>query len=239
MKGREKAPPQVLAALYIRVSTTEQSANGASLRTQEDRLRAHCKLRGWSVAGVYSDDASAKNMDRPALQKLLADMAAGKFGAVCATKLDRLTRSVKDLYGLLETFQERDVALVSTTEAIDATTATGKAMVGLIGVFAEWERDVIRGRVRDGIRGKRDRGEVYGPVPFGFRARGGKLAPHEREMEAVRLMRKLRERGKSLRAIAERLNRDGVRTRRSGKWAGRQVAYVLRNDIYGKYIKGR
>ncbi|HET8580826.1 MAG TPA: recombinase family protein [Nitrospiraceae bacterium] len=238
-RGRALGPAQARVALYVRVSTAEQATNGISLDVQERRLRALCRERGWAVAGLYADDASAKDVKRPELQRLLDDARAGKFQAVAVYKLDRLTRSVRDLYVLLEAFGERGVSLVSVTESIDATTPAGKAMVGLIGVFAEWERDIISSRIRDVMRDKRSRMEVYGSTPYGFkRTRDDRLVPVERELQVVRLVYGLRRKGKTLAAIAAALSRRGATTRKGRDWAPATLLYVLKNGLYAPYVKG-
>jgi len=239
-RRKEDGAAPTRAALYIRVSTAEQATNGISLDVQERRLRALCRERGWAVAGVYQDDASAKDVKRPQLQRLLDDARAGKFQAVAVYKLDRLTRSVRDLYALLEAFGERGVSLVSVTESIDATTPAGKAMVGLIGVFAEWERDVISSRIRDVMRDKRSRMEVYGSTPYGFkRTDDDRLVRVDRELQVVRLIYKLRRKGKTLAAIAAVLTRRGVATRRGRDWAPATLLYVLKNDLYAPYVNSQ
>lgn len=198
------------AAVHIRVSTEDQAANGVSLAMQETRLRALCKERGWKVAGVYRDGHSAKNVKRPALQRLLGDAVAGKFDVVCAHKLDRLTRSVRDLYDLLETFKKRRVAIVSAAQSIDATTLAGQAMVGMIGVFAQWERESIGARIADALRHKRREGKVYGSTPYGFERDGDCLVPKGAQLGVVRGMHRLHRKCLPLHAIARKLNGGGV-----------------------------
>src|SRR3990172_6662732 len=102
------------AALYVRVSTEDQAVNGVSLEVQEERLRAYCVARDWQMVKVYADQGvSAGHLDRPALRRLLDDAKARKFEPALIFKLDRLTRSVRDLGTLLDFFEKRDVGLAS------------------------------------------------------------------------------------------------------------------------------
>jgi len=225
------------AALYTRVSTEDQTANGVSLSMQEERLRAYCKARDWQVHKVYMDDgASAKTLDRPALMRLMADARTRKFEAVCAYKLDRLTRSVRDLGTLLEFFDKRDLALVSLSESFDATTAAGRLMVNLLGSVSQWEREIIGERTSAALKFKRNHLKVYGEVPFGFKRIGDRLEPLDRELVVVRRMYGLRRDGLTLRAIADTLNRDRIRTKKGKRWAAEQVRYLLGNELYETYV---
>jgi site-specific DNA recombinase len=225
------------AALYTRVSTEDQTANGVSLSMQEERLRAYCKARDWQVHKVYIDDgASAKTLDRPALTRLMSDAQARKFEAVCAYKLDRLTRSVRDLGTLLEFFDKRDLALVSLSESFDATTAAGRLMVNLLGSVSQWEREIIGERTSAALKYKRNHLTVYGEVPIGFKRIADRLEPLEPELATVRRIYGLRRDGLVLRRIADTLNRDRIRTKKGKRWAAEQVRYVLGNELYGPYV---
>jgi site-specific DNA recombinase len=227
------------AALYVRVSTEDQASNGVSMAAQEERLRAYCKARDWQVHKVYVDDgASAKTLDRPALVRLMSDAQARKFEAVCAYKLDRLTRSVRDLGTLLAFFDKRDLALVSLSESFDATTAAGRLMVNLLGSVSQWEREIIGERTSVALKYKRDHLKVYGEVPYGFKRIGDRLEPLEHELAVVRRIYGLRRDGLTLRTIAEALNRDRIRTKKEKRWAAEQVRYVLGNELYGPYVVG-
>lgn len=225
------------AALYVRVSTEDQASNGVSLSMQEERLRAYAKARDWQVTKVYVDDgASAKTLDRPALTRLMEDARARKFEAVCIFKLDRLTRSVHDLGTLLEFFDKRDLGLVSLSESFDATTAVGRLMMNLLGSVSQWEREIIGERTSAALRHKRNHLRVYGEVPFGFKRIGDRLEPLDRELAIVRRMYGLRRDSLTLRAIADTLNRDRIRTKKGKQWAAEQVRYILLNELYKPFL---
>ena len=221
------------AALYIRVSTEEQATNGISLAAQAERLSAFCAARDWHVARVYTDDAaSGKTLDRPALERLLSDMKAGQFDTLVILKLDRLTRSVRDLGILLDLFDHYRVALVSLSESLDASTAAGRLLINLLGSVAQWEREAISERTSLALQHKRSQFRVYGQVPYGFRRAGDRLLPEDSELAVVRQIFRDRELGHSLRKIAERLNTAGICTKKGRTWAAEQIRLILGNTIY-------
>ncbi len=229
-----KAGERPAAALYCRVSTQDQASNGVSMEVQEDRLRAYCRSRGWRVVSVHRDGGySGKDLERPGVKRFLAEVESGRLGAVVVLKLDRLTRSVRDLADLIAAFEKKHVALVSLTESLDTGSAAGRAMVNMIGVFSQWEREVIGERIASALRHKKSRLEVYGgTTPLGFRRVGDRLVRVPSETRAVRLILRMRRRGLSLRAIAARLAERRIRTKTGGRWYASTVRAILGNTIH-------
>jgi DNA invertase Pin-like site-specific DNA recombinase len=121
------------------------------------------------VEVIVDGGESAKNLNRPGLRHLIAMMEDGKIEAVIVAKLDRLTRSVKDLCGLLELFEKRKVALISVAESLDTGSAAGRLVITIMGAVSQWEREAIGERTRDALRHKRTSGERVGNIRFGFR----------------------------------------------------------------------
>src|ERR1700688_2244349 len=156
---------------YVRVSTDRQAEQGVSLEAQEAKIRAMGTVQGADLLEVIVDGGeSAKSLNRPGLQRLLALVNAGKIDAVIVAKLDRLTRSVKDLCGLLELFEKRKVALISVAEALDTGSAAGRLVITHSwGAVSQWEREAIGERIRDALRHKRSQGQRVGNIAFGFR----------------------------------------------------------------------
>jgi site-specific DNA recombinase len=135
---------------------------------------------------------------------------------VIVAKLDRLTRSVKDLCGLLELFEKRKVALISVAEALDTGSAAGRLVITIMGAFSQWEREALGERTRDALQHKRSNGERVGNIEFGFRLSADlrHLEPDPTEQAALAEIRNLRRQGHTLRGIAAKLNKSGHRTRR-------------------------
>jgi site-specific DNA recombinase len=138
-------------ALYTRVSTSEQAAEGTSLEYQKEQLEVYCKAQGWEVFSTYTDPGcSGKDDKRPGLKRLMQDAKAGLFDKVIVLKLDRLSRNLRLLLELQEKLQENDVALISLKENIDTTMAIGKTVFQVLGLVGEWERSAIIERTRSG-----------------------------------------------------------------------------------------
>jgi DNA invertase Pin-like site-specific DNA recombinase len=145
------------AAVYARVSTTEQTPEN-----QLQVLRAFTSARGWTVTEFVDHGISGAKDRQPALDAMLADVRRRKVDVVVCTKLDRLARSVKHLVALGEELRALGVELVVLDQAVDTTTSGGRALFGMLAVFAEFERDLIIDRVRAGLARARVQGKKLG-----------------------------------------------------------------------------
>jgi DNA invertase Pin-like site-specific DNA recombinase len=153
---------------YVRVSTDKQAGQGISLEAQEARIRAMAAVQAVELLDVIVDSgASAATLKRPGLATLLAHVEARRIDRVIVAKLDRLTRSVRDLAKLLERFERRGVSLISVSESLDTSTAAGRLVLNVMMSVAQWEREAIGERTKDALRHKRLTGERVGTVPFG------------------------------------------------------------------------
>ena len=189
---------------YIRVSTSEQAQEGLSLAAQEERIRGYCTAKGWRLIRVYRDEgASGKTLDRPGIQSLIRDLKADGVDVVVIVKLDRLTRSVRDLGRLIEDlFDGRSLA--SVEESLDSSTANGRMVINLLGTVAQWEREINSERTSAVLRFKRERGEWVGRVPYGFRIEGGRLVEDPEAMTTIRAIKRAYRRGRSVRELARK-----------------------------------
>ncbi len=222
---------------YIRVSTEDQAVSGLGLADQEQKVRGQAAAKGLTIELIKDEGYSAKSLNRPGAEKLMAMIQRREIGGVIVAKLDRLTRSIKDLGTLVELFDRHGVALASCAESFDTTTAGGRMILNMIGVIAQWEREVIAERTRDGLAQLKRRGEHAGMVQYGYRSSGtkkaggtGKLLENKAEMRIVNLIKAERAAGKSLREIAEHLNALDFRTRRGSPWRVQYVDNVLRRN---------
>lgn len=207
------------AAIYIRVSTQEQAQEGYSIGEQKERLIAYCKAHDWVIADIYVDGGySGSNLKRPAMQKLITETA--KFDVVLVYKLDRLSRSQRDtLYLIEEIFMPNTVDFVSMQESFDTASPFGKAMIGLLAVFAQLEREQIKERTRMGRIARVKSGLYHGGGfnPIGYDYQNGKLTINPYEAEQVRKIFNWYLEGRSLRQITELLHKEGYATR-YGTW---------------------
>jgi DNA invertase Pin-like site-specific DNA recombinase len=216
---------------YVRVSTDRQAEQGISLEAQEAKIRAMATVQGVELFEVIVDGGeSAKNLNRPGLRRLLTLVDSGKVKAVIVAKLDRLTRSVKDLCNLLELFEKRGVALISVAESLDTASAAGRLVITIMAAVSQWEREAIGERTRDALRHKRSTGERVGNIRFGFRLSpdGKHVEPDPGEQGVLTEIRHLRQSGHTMRGIAAALNRQSLRTRRGSAWRLEHVARIIK-----------
>lgn len=221
-------------AIYVRVSTARQDQEGYSIPLQKERLFAFCKAKGWVVAGLFVDPGhSGSSLERPGIMKLVEGVEAGKFDVVLVYKLDRLSRSQKDTLFLIEdVFMANNTDFVSMQESFDTGTIYGRAMVGILSVFAQMERETITERTLMGRAGRAEEGLWHGggTDPIGYDYIDGELVVNEQEAAQVREVYSLYADGYSVTEITRRM--EGRRTKH-GDWSHTStVGNVLDNPLY-------
>ncbi len=246
----KSSPPRKLrCAIYTRVSTDaglEQDFN--SLDAQREASQAYVKSQaheGWILNRDRYDDGgySGGSLERPAMQKLLADIKERRIDVVVVYKVDRLTRSLADFAKLVEVFDGHGVAFVSVTQSFNTTTSMGRLTLNVLLSFAQFEREVTGERIRDKIAASKKKGIwVGGVVPLGYEVREQKLIVDAEEAETVRLVfSRYLELG-SLPALQRDLRERGIVTRQRKLSSGRTVGgrfltngplnHLLRNRVY-------
>jgi len=214
---------------YARVSTDKQADRGVSLEAQTEKIRAMTVVHSAELTDIIVEAGeSAKTLNRPGMQHLLALVDSGEVNVVIVAKLDRLTRSVQDLCELLGRFERHGVALISVAESLDTSSAAGRLVLNIMTAVSQWEREAIGERTRDALSHKRSRGERVGNIAFGYRLGADRVhvEPDEVEQAALTRICKLRDQC-TLREIAEQLNEQGLRTRRGSRWRHEYVARVI------------
>lgn len=233
MKTEQYAPTK-RAALYIRVSTLEQAQEGYSVGEQKERLIAYCKAKDWLIADIYVDGGyTGSNLNRPGIQKLISE--TDKFDLVLVYKLDRLSRSQRDtLYLIEEVFRPKGVDFISMQESFDTSTPFGKAMIGLLAVFAQLEREQIKERTWMGrvARAKTGLHHGGGNIPIGYEYEDGKLRVNPYEAEQVKKIYEWYLAGASLKAITDRLQEQGYTNKYSSYNSWSSVRNILGNETY-------
>lgn len=224
-------------AIYIRVSTEEQAAEGYSISAQKEKLKAYCNAQDWEDFKFYVDEGrSAKDLKRPLLQEMLSHIKKGLIDTVLVYRLDRLTRSVVDLHNLLSLFDEHDCSFKSATEVYDTSSAMGRFFITIISSVAQFERENTSERVSFAMAEKARLGEYVPSAPFGFdKGKEGKLIINEKEKEIyLDIVDKIL-RGYSLRQTCAYLDSIGVKTRRStDMWKVTTLRWILNNTAaYG------
>jgi len=179
----------VKVGIYVRVSTADK---GQDPEMQLGPLREYASVRGWDFLEYVDLGESGVKDRRPGLDRLMEDAQKRRLDGILVWKLDRLGRSLKHLLTKFEEFHALGIRFISYTENLDFATPAGRAMASLIGVFAEFERDLIRERVRAGLENARRKGKRPGRRPF-F------------DMASLGTLGRLRDRGMSVRAIAREM----------------------------------
>lgn len=215
---------------YARVSTENQLEN-YSIEEQTDRLKAYCAAKGWSLRKLYVDGGfSGGNTNRPALQQMLTAIRQGGVDAVVVYKLDRLSRSQKDTLTLIEDeLIAHGADFVSINENFDTSTPFGRAMIGILSVFAQLEKDQITERFTMGRIGRSKAGYYHGGShpPTGYDYKDGLLVVNEYEAMQIREIFSRFISGKSINSISRYLS-----GRYTTKWTPAKVLAVLKNTVY-------
>lgn len=230
------------AVLYTRVSTQEQVAGGISLRDQEEKLLAYCKMTGLEPVHVIREEgiSAAKPLaTRPGGQELLNMVNRGQVAHVVALKLDRLFRDAADALTESKAWDKAGVTLHLVDmggQALNTASAMGRFFLNTMAGFAELERNLIAERTEAAMKYKKVHREAYSPVPFGYNREGDNLTENEQELKAVQLIREWRGQGWTLQKIAQELTARGIKTKRGGKWYPGTVKYILENNLYSEAV---
>ena len=220
---------------YVRVSTEGQADGGVSLDAQRAKLSAYAIAMDLDLVAIVEDaGVSAKSLARPGLGRVLAMLDSGEAEGVLVAKLDRLTRSVRDLGDLVERYFASRCSLLSVSDSIDTRTAAGRLVLNVLTSVAQWEREATGERTRDALAHMKREGVKLGGAALGW-TRGDATDAHGRrvvedvgaEAETVGRIVALRAEGASLREIAATLDAEGRTTKRGGRWAAETVRKVL------------
>ncbi len=226
-------------AIYTRKSledAVEKEFNSIDAQREagENYARSQ-KANGWILLEKRYDDYgwSGGNVNRPALQELLADCEAGKVDVVVTYKLDRLSRSICDFADLTAKFDRWGVSFVAVTQEINTATSAGRMMLNILITFAQYEREVIAERIRDKKAATRKKGKWDGGiVPFGFQVVEHRLTELPEEAKVVKHVFRRFTQIQSPKQIALELNESGRLYRKERKWSIKQISWLLRNVVY-------
>lgn len=215
---------------YIRVSTQGQVEEGVSLDAQRAKIEAWCNLNDAELVAVFTDAgiSGARMERREGLQAALK--ATGKGMVLIAYSISRLARSTSDMLEIAKQLERKGADLVSLTEKIDTTTASGRMVFRMLAVLSEFERDQVSERTKAALAHMKAKGEKYGPVPFGYSELEGRLIEVKRETRIVAEIARMRDQGIAFQAIADQLNEDGIQGKRGGKWYASTVRYLLQRQ---------
>ncbi len=217
---------------YTRVSTVEQAERGLSLAAQEKGLRDYAASVGAELAGVETDAGlSGRTTRRPALQRVLAMLAAGEADGVVVVRLDRLSRSLRDAAELFARADREGWQVHSLSERLDTGSPGGRFVCHVLAAMSQWEREMAADRTRTALAERKRRGlRISGRPPFGWAFDGDRLVRVEPEQRQLAVMQRLAAEGLGSKAIAARLAAEGTVNPRTGRaWFHGTLRDVLRS----------
>nr|DAI18846.1 MAG TPA: integrase [Caudoviricetes sp.] len=222
-------------ALYVRVSTTSQLEEGYSIEEQKAKLESYCDIKDWHVYKVYTDGGfSGSTTERPALEQLIKDAQSKLFDTVLVYKLDRLSRSQKDtLYLIEDIFLKNNIEFVSLLENFDTSTPFGRAVIGLLSVFAQLEREQIKERMQLGKLGRAKSGKsmMWAKTSYGYNydKETGSMTVNEYEALAVKEIYASYLAGMSITKLRDKINEEYPK---KPAWSYRTIRGILANPVY-------
>ena len=221
------------AGVYIRVSTEDQVREGFSLGEQKKKLLALCKFKDLEVYKVYEDaGVSAKDMEhRPQFQQMLQDMKDGKINYIVAYKLDRITRSVRDLEELITLLEQYGCYLLCDRDDVNTSTANGKFFVRMLTVLSQLEIEIVSERTKFGLNGAIKSGHIPGQRPFGYtKSEEKKMIIDPTTRPYVEKIFNMYLEGKSFQQIANYFNDNNLYPEK--KWRDTTISKIIDNRIY-------
>ncbi len=212
----------------------------SSCESQEEKIRSFVNSQNnWRVFKVYSDAGySGATLNRPNIQQLLSDLKKEKIDVVLVYKIDRLTRSPKDFYQLIEFFEQSKIDFISITERFDTSTPAGRLLRNIMFTFAQFERELTSERTRDKMLERAKKGLCSGGfTPYGYTRQNKKLVPQKKEAEIIKSIFEKYLETQSLSAVYKFLKEKGIKSRNGNIFSKTNIAYSLRNVVYMGKIK--
>lgn len=232
----------IKTGIYIRVSTEEQVSEGYSIDAQKQKTVEYCEKNNYQIVNFYIDEGfSGKSLQRPKITELIEDVKKRKLQVIVTYRLDRLTRSLKDLANMLDLFEKYDVVIKSVSEELDVSSLSGRAMVQMLGVFAEFERGSIAERVQLAREQRAREGFYTAPgkmLGYDYDPETQNYIINESEAKIVRELFDLYISGKGAYYICRYFNEKGYRTINNKKFYVTAIKRIIKNGWYycGKFL---
>jgi len=220
------------AVAYSRVSTAGQAEKGVSMEDQKLKIEQYADLYGFSITEFITDGGeSAKNLNRPGVQRILTMMKQQEIEAVIVAKLDRLTRSVRDLADIVELANRKNISLISVNERLDTGTAAGRMILNMLGVISQWERETIGERTQTALEYKKGTAKAYNGVSlYGYRNYKGNLITDDGEQKIISVVMNLHNEKHFVSEICRTLEEQGLKTRcGKTKWHSKVVKKIIKD----------
>ena len=231
-------------AIYCRVSTIEQAEEGYSIDEQNVKIREYCEREGHEIYNLYEDRGiSGKNItNRPGIKQLLEDATNNKFDLVIVWKLNRISRKLLDILNIVDLLNKHNIAFRSLTESFETETPSGKLQLNIMGAIGEFERETIAENVKLGLVARARDGRWCGGVVLGYdlvelpnqgkKRKNTILKINEVEANTVRRIFDLYSQGHGYKAVVNRINNEGRKTKRNSSFAVSTVKDILQNPVY-------
>lgn len=214
---------------YCRASTDDQKI---TLLDQEDKIKNYCAYKNYKLLDIFIDggvSGSVKTTERPEMKKLLEKLQKGEGDGLICTKIDRLSRSSGDFVNVMNYFNKNNIQLIFLDPEIDTKSATGKMILTIMSSVAELELNMIRERTRNALRKKKEKGECYGQVPYGYdKDADNNLIENVKEQKNIKLVKDLYKQGLNYNKICEHLIENDIERKPcSKKWFPTQISRII------------
>ena len=205
---------------YVRVSSVVQRDKGNSIRMQYKKIKGYCKLNDYDLMEVYEDNGiSGMSVDkRDGYKEMIEYIRSNDVNAVVVWSLSRLGRKLKDVIDFMDVLKSNDIKFFSIKEGLSNDDNVGGLIMNILGSINEFEVNVIRDRIRAVKRDKKERGEVYGRMVYGYDNVNGKMVVNDFERRVIKRIKNLRSRKWSWNKISNKLNDDGIKSKEGNLW---------------------
>jgi len=216
---------------YIRVSTKLQSEKGNSLKLQKSKIKDYCKLNDFNLIEIYEDRGiSGMSIDkRDGYKEMVNYLTNNDIDGIVVWSLSRLGRKMKDVVEFMDILKKNNINFFSIKENLSNNDKVGSLIMNILGSINEFEVEVIRERIKDVKRNKKQNGEVYGKLQYGWDNINGKLIKNDFEFRVIKRIKNLRSRGYSWRKISNRLNNDNISSKDGGIWYDGSLYNMMRS----------
>ncbi len=229
------------AVAYIRVSTEEQAKEGTSLDNKVERIQGYCEYKGFDLADILRDEgvSGGKNKNREGFERILERIKQNGFDAIVVYSLDRLSRDMLTLLSFERLLNESDIELHTIEGQIDTSTPDGFMSYAMRAFVGEMERRQTKYRTKQALQHKKQKSEVVGKIPYGYKRDGDALVEDPEEHRTKKMANRLYSRGKTVSDVVSALNKKGMKTRTGQKWQSIQVQRMLDeyDSVYQKTSK--
>ena len=216
---------------YVRVSSETQRRKNNSIPLQKKKIKEYCSLNDFDLIDVYEDDGvSGMSIDkRNGFKSMVEFMKENKIDGIVVWSLSRLGRKMKDIVEFMDFLKSNNIGFFSVKENLSNDDKIGSLIMNILSSINEFEVEVIREKIKDVKRNKKENGEVYGRMMYGFDNVNGMMIENKEEKRVIRRVKNFRSRGWSWRKISDRLNGDGVKSKEDKIWYDGSLYNMMRN----------